>query len=238
MATWPTCGQIGHIITPVLGVPHAQRGEKNQKWLAGPHVGDVATPPLASWGSPMLTAGTKKQIWLPGQLVGKVATCPLPSWVSRTMIAGTKNRNGYLAHMRPNWLNHPCQLGGPQRSAVGEKTEMATWPKCGQSGYITPTNLEVPNAQHRDKKHKWLTGPYVGNRATIPLPSRGCPTLSAGTKNRNGELAHMGTKWLHHPCRLGGPQSSARGQKSEMATCPTRGLRDYITPAVLEFPNA
>ena len=30
--------------------------------------------------------------------------------------------------------------------------------------------------------------------------------------------AHVWAKWLHHPCRLGGPQRSVRGRKSEMAT--------------------
>ena len=89
-------------------------------------------------------------------------------------------------------------------------------PMCGQSGYITPIVLWVPNAQRGDENLKWLPRPcllmglHVGKVATSPLPSWGSPTLSAGTKIRNGYLAptvlggHMRAKWLLHPCRLGG----------------------------------
>ena len=182
MATWPTCGQRGYITPAVLGVPNAQRGDNNEKWLLGPHVGKVATSPLPSWGSP-------------------------------THNAGTTMRNGYLAHMWAKRLHHPCRLGGPQRSTRREQREMATWPTCGQRGYITPAVLGVPNAQRGDNNEKWLLGPYVGKVATSPLPSWGSPTHNAGTTMRNGYLAHMWAKWLHHPCRLGGPQRSTRGQQ-------------------------
>ena len=176
MATWPTCGQRGYITPAVLGVPNTQRGNKNQKWLLGPHVGKVATSPLPSWGSPTLNA-------------------------ERTM------RNGYLAHMWAKWLHHPCRLG-------------------------------VPNVERGDNNAKWLPVPYVGKEATSPLPSWGSPTLNAERTMRNGYLAHMWAIWLHHPCRLGGPQRSTRGQQCEMATCPICGQRGYITPAVLGVPNA
>ena len=200
MSTWPTCGQSAYITPTVLGVPNAQRGDKNQKWLCGPHVGKVATSPLPSWGSP-------------------------------TPSVGTKIRNVYVAHMWAKWLHHPCRLGGPQRLAWGQKSETATWPTCGQSGYITPAVLGVPNAQRGGKNWKCLGGPHVGKVAT-------CPTLSAGTKIRNGHVAHMWVKWLHHPCRLGGPQRPARGQKSVMATWLTWGQKGYITRAILGVPNA
>ena len=156
---------------------------------------------------------------------------------------------------------------------------MATWPTCGQKGYITPAVLGVPNTQHGDKNQKWLLdphvgkvatsplpswgspklnaertmrngylahmwekrlhhpcrlglpnvergdnnakwllGPHVGKVATSPRPSWGSPTLNTGTRIRNGYLAHMWAKWLHHLCRLGGPQRSTRGQQCEMAT--------------------
>ena len=137
MATWPTCGQSGYInpnaengylahmwakcyITPaVLGVPNAQRGENNEKWLLGPHVGKVATP--AVLGVPNAQRGDNNEKWLLGPHVGKVATSPLPSWGSPTLNAGTTMRNGYLAHMWAKWLHHPCRLGGPQRSTRGQQ---------------------------------------------------------------------------------------------------------------------
>ena len=54
---WSTCGHSGYITPTVLGVPNLQRGEKNLKWLSGPHVGKVATSPLPSWGSSTLSVG-------------------------------------------------------------------------------------------------------------------------------------------------------------------------------------
>ena len=107
---------------------------------------------------------------------------------------------------------------------------MATWPTRCQSGYNTPAVLGVPNAHDGDKNEKWLPGPR--KMAKSPLPSRGSPTLSAGGKIRNGYGAHMWIKWLHHPSRLG-----AR-TKIINATSPTHGQHGYITPAVLEVPNA
>ena len=37
-AIWPTCGQSGYITPPVLRGPNAERGDKRQKLLSGPHV--------------------------------------------------------------------------------------------------------------------------------------------------------------------------------------------------------
>ena len=111
-------------------------------------------------------------------------------------------------------LHHPYRLGGHQRPARGQKSEMAMLPACGQRGYIIPAILGVPDAV------------------------LGSATLSAGTKPRNGCVGHMWAKWLHHPCRLGGLQRSARGQKSERAMWRTCGQSGYITPAILGVPNA
>ena len=168
----------------------------------------------------------------------KMATSPVPSSESPTLSAGTKIRNGYMAQMWAKWLHHPCSVGSPQRLVRGQKSEMAMWPTCGKKGYITPLVLGLTNAKRKDKNQKWLRGPHVGKMAKSPLPSWESPTLSAGTKIRNGYVAHMRAKCLHQPCRLEGPQHSARGQKSEMATWPRCGQNGYITPSVLGVPNA
>ena len=47
----------------------------------------------------------------------------------------------------------------------------------------------------------------------------------------------MQGKWLHHRCRLGGPQRSTRGQQSQMAMWSTCGKSGCITPAVVAFPT-
>ena len=61
MAIWATCGQSGYSTPAVLGVPKAQRGNKNQKLLGALPVSKVATSPMPSWGSPTLSAGTKSK---------------------------------------------------------------------------------------------------------------------------------------------------------------------------------
>ena len=117
--------------------------------------------------------------------------------------------------MWAKWLHHPCRLGGPQRLARGQKSEMAMLPTCGQSGYITPAILGVPNAV------------------------LGSATLSAGTKPGNGYVAHMWAKWLHHPCRLRGLQRSARGQESEIfvLSTPQNRRRAHPDPHTLGSSN-
>ena len=52
--------------------------------------------------------------------------------------------------------------------------------------------------------------------------------LCRGTKS---EMIHMWAQWLPNPCRLGGPQCSARGQNQKWPTC---GHSSYLTPV----PNA
>ena len=56
--------------------------------------------------------------------------------------------------------------------------------------------------------------------------------LCMGTKP---EMAHMWAQWLPNPCRLGGPQCSARGQNQKWPTC---GHSGYLTPAVSGVSNA
>ena len=111
-------------------------------------------------------------------------------------------------------------------------------PKCGQSGYITPTVSGVPNTPGEDKNGNRLCSPHEEKVGTSPLPAQGSPTLMAGTKMRNAYAAQMWTKWLHHPCRLRGPGCSAQGEKAKMAMQPKCGQSGYITPAVSGIPNA
>ena len=139
------------------------------------------------------------------------------------LCTGTKSE---MAHMWAQWLSNPCRLGGPQCSARGQNQK---WPTCGHVGYLTPAVSGVPNALQGDKIRN---GPHVGTVATQPLPSRGSPMLCTGT---HSEMAHMWVQWLPNPCRLGGPQCSARGQNQKWPTCWHGG---YLTPAVSGVPNA
>ena len=108
------------------------------------------------------------------------------------------------------------------------------WPKCGDSGYLTPAVSGVPNALHGDKIR---ICPHVITVASKPLPLGGSPPLQSGGHNqkwptigqcgyitpaawgvttaseRGAEsgMAHNWARWLHNPCRLGGPHRFRAG---------------------------
>ena len=76
----------------------------------------------------------------------------------------------------PCVLGGPC-LGGRATSPVpslgplcSPQGKNQTWPKSRQDGYITPTFLGVPNAQHRGKIRK---GSNLSKMATEHVPSWG-----------------------------------------------------------------
>ena len=221
---WPTCGQGGYVTPAILGIPTAS--ERGDKIRSGPLVGKMATSPLPSRGSPPLQSG------------------------------GTKSE---VAHLWARWLRQPCRLGYPHRFVAGGQNQK--WPTCGQNGYVTPAVSGIPTASERGDKirsgplvgkmptsphavsgipsasqrgDKIRSGPLVGKVATSPLPSRGSPPLqSGGTKS---EVAHLWTRWLRHPCRLGDPRRfTAGGQNQKWPTC---GQGGYVIPAVAGIPTA
>ena len=154
-------------------------------------------------------------------------------------------------------------------------------PIGGRSGYISPAILGVPNSSERggisEVGHscaEWLHNPCrlggpqlfkVGKEIRSahwwaeslhngPCRLGGLQLLRAGREMRS---AHWWAEWLHNPGRLGVPNSSERGGKSELAhmwaqqlpkLCrlggsggaareqnqkwPTCGQSGYLTPAV------
>ena len=98
MAMRPTCGQSSYITPPVSGVPNAQRGEKRQKWLCGPHVGKLATSPLPS-GSLTLSLGRQTRNGCVCPTFGH--GCYITPTIAR--VPGTRCRgesgNAYVAHI-------------------------------------------------------------------------------------------------------------------------------------------
>ena len=240
---WPTSGQGGYITPAVWGVPTAS--ERGDRIRIGPQVGKVATSPLPPGGPHRFRAGGQNQKWPTSGQGGYITPAawgspPLPS-------GGTESE---VAHKWARWLHHPCRLGGPHRFRAGGQNQK--WPTSGQSGYITPAASGVPTASERGDRIRG--GPQVGKVATSPLPPRGVPTASErGDKNpkwptggqggyntpaawgslplRSGgtesEVAHKWARWLHHPCRLGGPHGFRAGgrirsgpQVGKVATSP------------------
>ena len=81
------------------------------------------------------------------------------------------------------------------------------------ASYIPSAGSRVYDAQRADKNQKRLPSPQWGKVVILPLPSQGCPTLDAATRIKNGYLAHMWAKWLHHTCLLGGSPTLHEGTR-------------------------
>ena len=71
-------------------------------------------------------------------------------------------------------------------------------PTSGRIGYISPGG----------QNQKWPTSGRIGyiTPAVWGVPN----ALERGTKS---EVAHKWADWLHHPCRMGGPQRFRAGNK-------------------------
>ena len=111
------------------------------------------------------------------------------------------------------------------------------WPTRGQGGYITPRASGVPTAskpgEELEVAHKctrWLHSPCrpggphrftaggqnqkwptCGQGGYIPPAADGVPT--AAERGVELEVAHKWARWLHIPCRLGGPHRFRAGGK-------------------------
>ena len=82
----------------------------------------------------------------------------------------------------PWWVIVAIWCGEPLHSISvhGDKNQkMATWPTCGQTGYIMPVVSGVPNAQRGEANQTWPLGPPVGRMATSHL----LPTIERGDKS-------------------------------------------------------
>ena len=248
---WPTCGQSGYLTLAVSGIPTAsERGAKSEadhlwaRWL--PHPCRIGDPHRFRAGG----GGNHK--WPTSGQSGYVT--PAVSGIPTASERGAKTE---VAHLWAKWLRHPCRLGDPHRFGAGGKIR---------------------------------SGPQVGKVATSPLPYRGSPPLRSGgqkqkrptcgqsgyvtpavsgipTASKRGaktEAAHLWTKWLRHPCRIGDPHRFRAGGKNRSGplvdkvatsplpyrgspplqsggqnqTWPTCGQSGYVTPAVSGIPTA
>ena len=205
---WPTYGQSGYVTPAVSGIPAAsERGVGGIR--IGPQVGEVATSPLPSRGSPPLRSGGQNQKWPTCGQSGYVtpAVSGIPTASERGGGGGRQNwptcgQSGYVtpavsgipgasergakpevAHLWAKWLRHPCRLGDPHRF------------KAGGGGV--------------------RIGPLVGKVATSPLPYRGSPPLQSGGQNQKWPTC--GQSGYATPAVSGIPTASERGAKSEVA---------------------
>ena len=248
---WPTYGQSGYVTPAISGIPTAsKRGEEIR---SGPLVGNVATSPLPSRGSPPLQSGGQNQKW---PTLGKVATQPLPSRGSPPLQSGREIKGG--PQVGKVGTSPVPSRGSPPLESEWENPK---WPTSGQSGYVTPAVSGIPTASerggnsevahlwakwlchpcHLGDPHRFKTGggnqkwPTCGQRGYVTPAFSGIPTASE--RGAKSEVAHLWAKWVRHPCRLGDAHRFRAGVGGNQKW-PTCGQTPCVTPAVSGIPGA
>ena len=257
---WPKTGQSGYLTRAVSGIPTAAerqaKSEVAHKWAmwlphayrlgdphrcraggeirSGPQVGNVATSPLPSRGSPPLQSGGGNQKWPTSGQCGYRTPA-----VSGIPTAAERQAKSVVAHKWAMWLPHPCCLGDPHRFRAGGK--IRSGPQVGNVATSRlPSRGSPPlhsGGGESEVAHKWAmwlpqpcrlgdphrcraagkirSGPQVGTVATSPLLSRGSPPLQSGGGNQKWPTS--GQSGYVTPSVSGIPTAEQRGGKSEVA---------------------
>ena len=176
-------------------------------------MGKVAASPLPLWGSPPLqSTGQNQKCPTKGQ-GGYISPA---AWQVPT--ASKRGAESEVAHKWARWLNNPYRLEGPHRfkagGRIGSGPQVATQP-------LPPRGS--PPLQSRGQNPKW---PTSGQGGYISPAAWGVPTASE--QGAESEVAHKWARWLHKPCRLGGPHRFRAGRR----------IRQWPTPAALGVPTA
>ena len=134
-----------------------------------------------------------------------------------------------MAHKWARWLHKPCRLGVPTALEQGAESQVAhKWARwlhkpCRLGG--------SPPLNSRGQNHR---GPTSGKGGYINPAAWWVPTASK--RGAESEVAHKWARWLHNPCRLGGPPPLQSGGQNH--GWPTSGQGGYIAPAAWGVPTA
>ena len=175
-----------------------QSGRQKENWPTCGPIGHI-TPSI--WGSPtpQSKVGDKKRC---GPEVGRLATSR-PWEGPQNFKARTKTE---LSHQWEDWQHHPYRLGGRQRFKQGGK--FRSGPQVGRLATSPLLSGGSPTLLSGQRKQKW---PTSGPSGYINFAVRG--VRNASKRATKSEGVHNWANWLHHPCRLGGPQCFGAGDK-------------------------
>ena len=120
--------------------------------------------------------------------------------------ASKQGAESEVAHKWARWLHNPCRLGGPHRFRAGGRIKSG--PQVGKVATYPLPPRGSPPRQNRGQNQKW---PTSGQGGYIPPAASGVPTASE--RGAESEVAHKWARWLHNPCRLGGPHRFRAGGK-------------------------
>ena len=205
---------------------------------SGPQVGRVATQPLPRGAPPPLQTGEQNEKWPTN---GPGGSLTLAGGLIST--ASERGAESEVGHKWAGWLHSQCRVGDPHRFRAGGQNQK--WPTSGPGGSLTPAALGVPTAHSGGHNQKWPTSgpggytppavwgiPTASERGAesevahkwaggyIALAACGIPTASQ--QGAESEVAHKWARWLHNPCRLGGPHRFRAGGR--MRSGPQVGL--------------
>ena len=124
-----------------------------------------------------------------------------------------------MARRWARWLHNPCCLGGPHRFRAGGRVRSG--PQVGKVATQPLPPGGSPPLQGGGQNQKWPTsgqGGYITHAAS--------GVCTASEQGAESEVAHKWARWLHNPCRSGGPTASERGPESEVAHKWARRLRN------------
>ena len=151
--------------------------------------------------------------------MGKVATEPLsPGGVPTASVRGAESE---VARKWAGWLHDPCRLGGPHRFTAGGSIRGG--PQVGKVATQPLSPGGSPPLRSGGQNQRW---PASGQGGYMTLAASGIPTASE--RGAASEVAHKWARWLHKPCRLGGPHRLGAGGQHQR--WPTSGQGGYISP--------
>ena len=150
-------------------------------------------------GSPPLQSGEQNQKWPKSGQGGYITPA---AWEVPT--ASEQGAESELAHKWARWLHNPCRLGGPHRVRAGGR--IRSGPQVGKVATYPVPPWGSPPLQSEGQNQKW---PTSGQGGYMTPAASGVPTASE--RGAESEVAHKWARWLHNPCRLGGPHRFRAG---------------------------
>ena len=168
-----------------------QHFKAGNKITSAPHVGGMATSPLAYGGFPTLQSSQQDHKC---STCGRIGYITSAWWgVPNAFERGTRSQ---VRHMWADWLHHPCLMGGPQRFIAGNKITSAP-----HVGGLATSPLPYGGSLTLHSGEQDQTCLAWGRTGYITLDVWGVP--NAFERGTRSEVAHMWVDWVHHACHLG-----------------------------------
>ena len=112
--------------------------------------------------------------------------------------ASERGAESLVAQNWTRWLHDPCRQGGPHCFTAGGRIRVG--PQVGMVATQPLPPRGSPSVESRGPNQRC---PITRQGGYTPPAAWGVPT--ALERGAESEVAHKWARWLHNPCRLGGP---------------------------------